>query len=165
MLVRHWKFVIIIHFMLAGRVLLFAPRFVNSPGNMEQVAKNVLGGALQCCCNSPKTGFYRDGYCKTGPMDLGSHTVCAVVTPDFLEFTAQQGNDLSTPRPEFDFPGLQAGDKWCLCALRWLQAYQAGCAPSVVLEASHEKALEVVPREILEQFRFNTNNDNENVNE
>eukprot|EP00730_Choanoeca_flexa_P012922 TRINITY_DN4767_c0_g1_i1.p1 TRINITY_DN4767_c0_g1~~TRINITY_DN4767_c0_g1_i1.p1 ORF type:complete len:179 (+),score=9.98 TRINITY_DN4767_c0_g1_i1:215-751(+) len=105
---------------------------------------NVLGGKLQCCCNSPKTGFYRDGYCRTGSMDTGRHTVCAVVTQDFLEYSRSLGNDLITPMSMYQFPGLNPGDKWCLCVSRWKQAYDAGCAPKVVLEASHAKALDVV---------------------
>lgn len=127
--------------------------------------RNVIGGVLQCCCNSPKTGFFRDGYCKTGPMDFGSHTVCAVMTPEFLTYTREQGNDLSTPVPAYQFPGLRPGDKWCLCAGRWLEAYEAGCAPAVVLEATHEKALEIIPMDALMEKQCNTFNDNENVNE
>jgi uncharacterized protein len=110
----------------------------------SQTAKNVLGGALQSCCLEPRTGFYRDGFCHTGPQDRGSHTVCAKVTAEFLAFSKRQGNDLSTPRPEFDFPGLKPGDKWCICVSRWEEAFLAGVAPPVVLESTHEKALEVV---------------------
>ena len=106
---------------------------------------NVLGEPLADCSHSPRTGFFRDGCCRTGPHDLGSHVVCAVLTSRFLEFTASRGNDLSTPRPEMDFPGLKAGDRWCLCALRWREAMEAGCAPPVVLESTHERALDVVP--------------------
>jgi len=105
---------------------------------------NVLGGALQCCCTNPLTGFYRDGYCRTGADDFGLHTVCAVITEPFLQFSQSRGNDLTTPRPEYEFPGLKAGDRWCLCVERWLEAFEAGCAPSVVLEASHISALEFV---------------------
>lgn len=110
----------------------------------KEKAKNVLGGKLALCCNSPKTGFYRDGHCQTGPEDYGTHVVCAVMTDDFLEFTKSKGNDLSTPRPEYSFPGLKAGDKWCLCASRWREALQNNVAPSVDLDATHEKALEFV---------------------
>jgi uncharacterized protein len=110
----------------------------------SQTAKNVLGGVLQSCCLEPRTGFYRDGFCHTGPQDRGSHTVCAKVTAEFLAFSKRQGNDLSTPRPEFDFPGLKPGDKWCICVSRWEEAFLAGVAPPVVLESTHEKALEVV---------------------
>ena len=110
---------------------------------------NVLGGDLQCCCTSPATGFYRDGYCRTGPGDFGLHTVCAVMTEEFLEFSAMAGNDLSTPRPEMDFPGVKPGDRWCLCVERWAEALEAGIAPQVVLEATHTSALEFVSREDL----------------
>jgi len=111
---------------------------------------NVLGLPLQSCCNAPLTGFYRDGYCRTGADDRGIHTVCAVVTDSFLEFSAARGNDLSTPRPEYEFPGLQAGDRWCLCVERWREAFEAGCAPGVVLKACHISALEFVDLEHLE---------------
>jgi uncharacterized protein len=107
-------------------------------------ARNVLGGDLGCCCERPATGFFRDGYCHTGPQDIGSHTVCAQMTADFLAFSAGRGNDLSTPVPQFMFPGLQPGDRWCLCVARWKEAADAGAAPPVVLTATHEKALEVV---------------------
>ena len=103
--------------------------------------RNVLGGRLQSCSTDPLTGFYRDGCCNTGPQDLGSHTVCAIVTAEFLAFSASQGNDLSTPRPEFHFPGLQPGDRWCLCAPRWQEAFEAGYAPQVALAATEEAAL------------------------
>lgn len=106
--------------------------------------QNVLGGALECCCTSPMTGFFRDGACRTGPQDLGSHTVCAQVTAEFLAFTRARGNDLSAPAPEFGFPGLRPGDRWCLCAVRWHEALQAGVAPPVMLMATHERALEVI---------------------
>jgi len=107
-------------------------------------ARNVLGEPLASCCERPRTGFYRDGYCNTGPEDEGSHTVCAQMTAEFLAFSRARGNDLSTPHPEFDFPGLVAGDRWCLCAARWREAMLAGVAPPVLLAASHERALEVV---------------------
>src|SRR5436305_802956 len=94
---------------------------------------NVRGTELQCCCRDPMTGFYRDGYCRTGPGDHGLHTVCVVMTEEFSEFSAAAGNDLSTPVPEFGFPGLTAGDRWCLCVTRWQEAFEAGYAPSVVL--------------------------------
>jgi uncharacterized protein (DUF2237 family) len=110
---------------------------------------NVVGGTLLPCSTDPLTGFYRDGCCGTGPEDAGSHTVCAVMTAEFLTFSRVAGNDLSTPRPEWGFPGLAPGDRWCVCASRWLEAYQAGCAPPVVLGATHEAALEVVPIELL----------------
>jgi uncharacterized protein len=108
-------------------------------------ARNVLGGLLKPCSESPRTGFFRDGCCNTGPDDVGLHVVCAVMTAAFLEFSKSRGNDLSTPMPQFDFPGLQPGDRWCLCAARWREALRAGMAPLVVLEATHEAALAVVP--------------------
>ncbi|MBE9076352.1 DUF2237 domain-containing protein [Romeria aff. gracilis LEGE 07310] len=107
-------------------------------------AKNVLGSELQACCTDPMTGFYRDGSCHTGPQDRGSHVVCARVTEAFLSYTKAQGNDLSTPRPEFNFPGLKPGDGWCLCAARWKEALDDGVAPPVVLAATHEAALKTV---------------------
>ena len=108
------------------------------------MAKNVLGTTLQVCSLDPMTGFTRTGCCETGAQDTGSHTVCAQVTEEFLIFSASQGNDLSTPRPEYGFEGLQPGDRWCLCASRWHEAAEAGFAPPVILEASHEKCLEKV---------------------
>lgn len=110
---------------------------------------NVVGGELQPCSGEPLTGFFRDGCCSTGPQDVGSHTVCAVMTAEFLEFSRLAGNDLSTPRPAWGFEGIQPGDRWCLCASRWLEAYEAGQAPEVVLGATHARALEVVPIEAL----------------
>lgn len=112
---------------------------------MSSPAKNVLGTALKKCCDSPRTGFYRDGYCHTGPQDHGTHVACATVTAEFLAFTRSRGNDLVTPRPEWNYPGLKPGDKWCLCALRWKEAKAAGVAPELDLEATHEKMLEYVP--------------------
>lgn len=106
-------------------------------------SKNVLGQPLQQCGCNPMTGFYRDGFCETGARDLGRHTVCAVMTEEFLTFTKTRGNDLSTPAPQFNFHGLKSGDRWCLCVTRWKEAYDAGVAPRVILEATHEKALEV----------------------
>ena len=107
-------------------------------------AKNVIGGNLEACCTSPMTGFYRDGFCRTGGQDFGSHVVCAEVTLEFLEFTKSHGNDLSTPVPDFNFPGLKPGDRWCLCASRWQEALNAGVAPPVILSATHARALEMV---------------------
>jgi len=114
-------------------------------------AKNVLGGELQSCCKFPMTGFYRDGYCHTGEEDLGQHTICIEVTEEFLEFSQASGNDLSTPHPELDFPGLIPGDCWCLCALRWEEAYNEGKAPLVNLAATNENALEVISLEALQE--------------
>lgn len=113
--------------------------------------RNVLGGPLEPCGTDPVTGFYRDGCCSTGPEDIGSHTVCAVVTAEFLDHQKQVGNDLSTPRPEWRFPGLEPGDRWCVVAVRWLQAYQDGVAAPVVLAATNERALDVIPRRLLEE--------------
>ncbi|MEH2297463.1 DUF2237 family protein [Nostoc sp.] len=107
-------------------------------------AKNVIDGNLEVCCISPMTGFYRDGFCRTGGQDFGSHVVCAQVTSEFLEFTKSRGNDLSTPVPDFNFPGLKPGDRWCLCASRWQEALHAGVACPVILSATHARALEVV---------------------
>ena len=106
------------------------------------MAHNVLGGELQTCSLDPLTGFYRNGCCDTGAEDVGVHTVCAVMTEEFLAFSASVGNDLSTPRPEFGFAGLQPGDRWCLCASRWAEALEAGAAPRVVLDATHARTLE-----------------------
>jgi uncharacterized protein (DUF2237 family) len=114
--------------------------------------KNVLGQPLEPCGMDPLTGFYRDGCCTTGPDDLGVHTVCCIVTADFLATSARQSNDLSTPMPQYGFPGLQPGDRWCVCAARWLQAQRAGAACPVVLESTHEATLEIVPFEVLLQF-------------
>jgi hypothetical protein len=113
---------------------------------------NVLGTELELCCLDPMTGFNRDGFCSTGSRDVGSHTVCARVTEAFLEYSRSAGNDLSTPMPDYGFPGLKPGDKWCLCASRWLQAYQAGCAPSVYMRATHERALQVIDLKLLKKF-------------
>ena len=118
----------------------------------DEKPKNILGTELQSCCTDPITGFLRDGYCRTNQMDLGTHVICAVVTDEFLEFTKSKGNDLSTPRPEYQFPGLTAGDGWCLCAMRWKEAYDAGAAPPLKPEATHEKALEVIDKSSLEKY-------------
>ena len=116
----------------------------------KDAAVNVLGGALEVCGTQPVTGFFRDGHCNTCAADQGSHTVCAVMTAEFLAFSKYVGNDLSTPRPEFGFVGLKPGDRWCLCASRFLQASDEGCAPQVNLRATHRRALEIVPLEMLE---------------
>jgi uncharacterized protein (DUF2237 family) len=113
--------------------------------------RNVLGTELEPCGTDPLTGFYRDGNCSTGPDDLGSHTVCAVVTAEFLEHQRGVGNDLSTPRPEYQFPGLRPGDRWCVVAVRWLQAYRDGVAAPVVLACTNERAVDVVPLELLRE--------------
>lgn len=110
---------------------------------------NVLGGHLEACCMNPKTGFYRDGFCHTGFDDLGLHTVCVEVNEEFLAYSKQVGNDLSTPMLQYDFPGLKPGDRWCLCAERWLQAYQHKMAPPVILSATNSKTLDYIPLEVL----------------
>lgn len=118
------------------------------------MAKNVFGEELIPCCYNPVTGYFRDGFCRTDESDRGSHVVCAIITNEFLEFSKQAGNDLSTPRPVFSFPGLKAGDQWCLCALRWKEAYENGKAPMVILEASAEEALRYVEIGQLIEFAY-----------
>lgn len=113
--------------------------------------RNVLGGELELCGTDPLTGFFRDGCCTTGPEDLGHHTICAVVTAEFLEHQRAIGNDLSTPVPQFRFPGLNPGDRWCVTAVNWLRAHHDGAAAFVVLASTHERALDIVPLEILRQ--------------
>ena len=115
---------------------------------------NVVGGTLLRCSTAPLTGFFRNGCCSTGPEDAGSHTVCVVTTAEFLRFSQLTGNDLSTPRPEWGFPGVQPGERWCVCAARWLEAYQAGFAAPVVLGATHQRALEIVPIEALTALAY-----------
>jgi uncharacterized protein (DUF2237 family) len=116
------------------------------------MAHNIRSQALQGCSDEPLTGFYRDGFCHTGDGDSGTHVVCAEVTEEFLAYTASRGNDLSTPRPQWMFPGLKPGDRWCLCALRWEEARQAGAAPPIVPEATHIGALEYIDEDVLELF-------------
>jgi uncharacterized protein len=118
---------------------------------------NVLGGRLEPCSVEPRTGFYRDGCCNTGPEDLGLHVICARMTADFLAFSAERGNNLSTPQPEVGFPGLKPGDRWCLCAGRWREALDAGVAPPVVLSATHEETLAVVALDDLKRFAIDLN--------
>jgi uncharacterized protein (DUF2237 family) len=122
-----------------------------SQGEGTEAARNVLGGPLEPCSFEPNTGFFRDGHCHTCAQDHGSHTVCAVMTAEFLAFSKSRGNDLSTPMPQYDFPGLKPGDHWCLCAGRWLEAHEAGKAPKVNLEATNEAALTLVPLAALRQ--------------
>jgi len=119
---------------------------------MSSDDRNVLGGPLESCSDEPLTGFFRDGCCNTGPEDVGLHVVCAKVTQAFLEFARRQGNDLITPAPHYGFPGLKPGDRWCVCVGTWRQAYEAGVAPPVVLAATHEETLAVVPLELLRQL-------------
>jgi uncharacterized protein (DUF2237 family) len=128
---------------------------VSEPG--EQ--RNVVGGQLEPCGTDPVTGFYRDGLCTSGPADPGSHTVCTVVSAEFLALQRELGNDLTSPRPDFAFPGLRPGDRWCVVASRWLQAYQAGAAAGVVLAATNALALEVVPLEALRQHAVDVPDD------
>lgn len=118
---------------------------------------NVLGEALESCGEQPLSGFYRDGSCNTGRDDLSSHTVCVEVTREFLEYSRFKGNDLSTPMPEHGFPGLRHGDRWCLCAARWLQAHQDGMAPRVHLARTHQRALELIPFELLKEHAADLN--------
>lgn len=122
----------------------------------DQLPRNVLGGTLQACSFDPLTGFLRSGCCETGPDDIGEHTVCTRVTEEFLAFSVAHGNDLVTPQPRWRFAGLKPGDRWCLCAARWLEAYQAGVAPPVVLEATHEAALRTIPLELLTRHAWRT---------
>lgn len=124
------------------------------PDHIPLHSLNVLGTRLQTCCTDPMTGFHRDGLCRTGAGDHGLHTVCAVMTGDFLEFSRRMGNDLSTPVPAFDFRGLKHGDRWCLCVERWVEAFEAGQAPLVVLEATHASALEFIDLEVLQAHAF-----------
>lgn len=113
---------------------------------------NVLGAMLKRCGEKPMTGYLRDGYCAACQGDHGQHTVCAIVTTEFLEFSRSQGNDLMTPRPEFGFPGLVSGDRWCLCTLRWIEAHKAGCAPLIDLDATHLSVLEYIDLKTLKEF-------------
>jgi uncharacterized protein (DUF2237 family) len=121
--------------------------------------RNVLGGPLEPCGSEPMTGFYRDGCCSSGPEDVGNHSVCAVVSSEFLTHQYGTGNDLVTPRAGYGFPGLRPGDRWCVCAERWLEAYVAGAAPPVVLAATHERATEVIPLEALREHAVDVPSD------
>jgi uncharacterized protein len=123
------------------------------------IERNVLGGELETCGTDPMTGFYRDGCCSTGPQDVGSHTICAVVSAEFLEHQRSIGNDLSTPMPQYSFPGLVPGDRWCVTAANWLRAYGAGKAAPVVLAATHERVLDIVPLEALKQLAVDVPSD------
>ncbi|NBC83502.1 MAG: DUF2237 family protein [Bacteroidetes bacterium] len=124
---------------------------------MELKQNNVFGMALESCCTEPLTGFFRDGKCHTGPEDIGRHTVCAIMTDEFLEFSKSRGNDLSTPRADWGFKGLLPGDKWCLCASRWKEAYNAGKAPQIILEATNEQVLDQISMDILLEHAFKKN--------
>lgn len=125
--------------------------------NTTSVQKNVLGQPLESCCYDPMTGFFRDGYCHTHQQDLGSHTVCARITKEFLDFSLSRGNDLITPNPESGFPGLTAGDFWCVCANRWLEAYQHQKAPPIRLQSTHAAALKTIPLELLKKHSIDLN--------
>jgi len=127
-----------------------------APPRGKQAEQNVLGGALASCSTDPLTGFFRDGCCRSGPGDVGMHTVCCLMTKDFLSFTVAVGNDLVTPHPEWDFAGLVEGDSWCLCAARWLEAVEAGHAPPVFLQATHKKTLSIVSLELLQKHAVQT---------
>jgi hypothetical protein len=120
-------------------------------------SRNVFDEVLEPCSEKPKTGFFRDACCNTSDQDVGSHTVCVEMTRDFLEFSRFRGNDLSTPRPEFGFPGLKPGDRWCLCADRWREAHAAGMAPRVYLRSTHKRALEIVPLSVMKPFAADLN--------
>jgi uncharacterized protein (DUF2237 family) len=124
---------------------------------IDKKARNVLGGPLEPCSMSPKTGWFRDGCCNTDERDTGAHVVCVRVTAEFLAFSKRVGNDLSTPVPEYDFPGLKPGDRWCLCATRWLEALRAGCAPLVYLNATHEDMLKYTSLEVLQKHAISMN--------
>ena len=118
----------------------------------EEDQLNIFKEPLEACSFDPVTGFFRTGCCETSEQDTGSHTVCAIMTEEFLKFSKSKGNDLSTPVPAFDFPGLNSGDRWCLCAARWLEAYEAGSAPSIIARATHRRALEIIPMEVMKEF-------------
>jgi len=123
----------------------------------EGKQKNVFGETIRTCCENPITGFFRDGFCHTDERDEGIHTVCVSVTKDFLEFSLSRGNDLSTPRPEFGFPGLKEGDSWCLCAERWVEAYEADKAPKLFLKKTNHRTLDIVSMELLKDFAIDLN--------
>ena len=118
----------------------------------EEDQLNIFNEPLEACSFDPVTGFFRSGCCETSEQDTGSHTVCAIMTEEFLKFSKSKGNDLSTPVPAFDFPGLNSGDRWCLCAARWLEAYEAGSAPTIIARATHKRALEIIPIEVIKEF-------------
>ena len=118
----------------------------------EEDQLNIFKEPLEACSFDPVTGFFRSGCCETSEQDTGSHTVCAIMTEEFLKFSKSKGNDLSAPVPAFDFPGLNSGDRWCLCAARWLEAYEAGSAPSIIARATHRRALEIIPMEVMKEF-------------
>jgi len=134
--------------------LICNPISVNCMESFVLMEKNIFGEPLEICCTSPRTGYFRDGLCRTVSQDTGTHTVCAVMTDEFLKFSASMGNDLITPMPYYQFPGLKAGDKWCLCVSRWIQAYKAGKAPMLILEATHEKTLNYTELNTLVKYAY-----------
>ena len=125
--------------------------------NSVEKQKNVFGEEIETCCESPITGFFRDGFCHTDDTDQGVHTICVSMTEDFLEFSKSKGNDLSTPRPEFNFPGLKEGDNWCLCAERWVEAYEVSMAPKLYIKKTNLRTLDIVPLNILKKFAIDLN--------
>ena len=125
--------------------------------NSVEKQKNVFGEEIETCCESPITGFFRDGFCHTDDTDEGVHTICVSMTEDFLEFSKSKGNDLSTPRPEFNFPGLKEGEGWCLCAERWVEAYEVSMAPKLYIKRTNLRTLDIVPLEILKKFAIDLN--------
>ena len=134
-------------YIISNILILF---FLSCDFNQSDMkSKNILGTELSICCTNPLTGFYRNGYCETGVNDYGTHTVCAIVTDDFLKFSLTRGNDLISKRNEYNFPGLKHGDKWCLCAIRWKEAYDNGVAPKILAESTNEKTLEIIDKKIL----------------
>ncbi|GAA0873262.1 DUF2237 domain-containing protein [Gangjinia marincola] len=139
----------VLYMMVALGMSAFLMSMIAMKHKAEENPQNVLGSELKTCCIDPMTGFYRDGSCKTGSEDQGTHVVCAQMTEEFLRFTKSKGNDLSTPIPAYNFPGLKPGDKWCLCALRWREALKADKAPPVILERTNAKALDYVSMEEL----------------
>lgn len=135
-------------------LLLFSiPLYIMSQTTEKTTALNVLGTALKSCCNDPMTGYWRDGFCRTANEDQGTHVVCAIMTEEFLEYTKSKGNDLTRAIPAYQFPGLKAGDKWCLCILRWLEAEKAGVAPKIVLASTDDKALDYTSLEMLKKYQ------------
>lgn len=150
------KLNVLLFYFLFQSVSALAQQCYGPSGNIKMCLdvkdKNVLGQPLELCCEDPLTGFYRNGFCQTGNLDVGTHVVCAEVTNEFLEFSRSRGNDLISANKDFNFPGLKAGDKWCLCALRWSEALEAGVAPQINLKATHEKMLDYVPIEILQKY-------------
>ena len=151
-----WRIIMLVLILAISTALYFKNRHNSAPASTMIVntakARNVFGEQLQPCCFDPMTGYFRDGFCRTASHDFGTHVVCAEMTASFLAFTKSRGNDLSNPRPEYHFPGLQPGDRWCLCALRWKEAEEAGKAPPVILASTDERALKYIPLETLKKY-------------